>query len=85
MKKSIIYILDDTLDCSEVKFFRSRLKSSTYSNTEGNIWSAGCEVEKTPDHTFVESRINLLACKIGTYLVCSWEYEHDYSHSVQIA
>jgi hypothetical protein len=62
MKKSIINILDDTVDCSEVRFFWICLKSSTYSNTEGNIWLASCEVEKTLDHTFVESMINLLSC-----------------------
>jgi hypothetical protein len=68
MKNSIINIPDDTLDCSEVRFFRICLKSSTDSNTEGNIWSASCKVEKTPDHTSVESRINLLAYKINTDL-----------------
>jgi hypothetical protein len=59
---------DDTLDYSEVRFFRICLKLSTYSNTEGNIWSASCKVEKPLDHTSVESRINLLACKISTDL-----------------
>jgi hypothetical protein len=68
MKKSIINIPDDTLDCSEVRLFRICLKLSTDSNIEGNIWSASCKVEKTPDHTSVESRINLLACKISTDL-----------------
>jgi hypothetical protein len=68
MVNSIINILDDALDCSEVRFLRIGLKSCTYSHAEGNIWSAGCEVEKTPDHASVESRIHSFGCKISTDL-----------------
>jgi hypothetical protein len=58
MKKSIIYIPDDMFGHSEMRFFRICLKSGTNSHTEGNIWLAGCEVEKLPYHTSIESRIN---------------------------
>jgi hypothetical protein len=58
MVNSIINILDDAIDWSDVGFLRICLKSSTHSYTEGNIWSASYKVEKAPNHTSVESGIH---------------------------
>jgi len=57
-----IYVLDDVLDNSKMRFLWISLESSTNSDTESNIWSACRKIEKIVNHTSVKNRIYLFAC-----------------------
>jgi hypothetical protein len=61
-----IYVPNNALDNGEMRFLRISLESNTNFDTEGNIWSTCCKIEKTANNTYVNSRIYLLACQIST-------------------
>ena len=57
---------DNSFDYCQVWLFGCCLKSSTYSYTECNVWSASNEIEKTIDHAWIKCWIHFYACCITT-------------------